>query len=166
MTLIVEDGSIVTSANTYINLADARTRATILGVSISATDGTAEQQLEQAALYVDREYRARYQGYKTIVSQPMQFPRCGVYIDGFAVDTDNIPQEIIDAQVYATAQLEASEELYANSDGKNIASEGVDGVVSISYFDNGKSGSQVKFNDVSNTIKPLLRNSGGILVRR
>ena len=166
MTLIVEDGSIVTSANTYINLADARTRATILGVSISATDGTAEQQLEQAALYVDREYRARYQGYKTISTQPMQFPRCGVYIDGFAVDTDNIPQEIIDAQVYATAQLEASEEFYSNNDGLSIASEEVDRAVKVSYFDNGKSGNQVKFKDVSQTIKPLLINSGGLVVRR
>jgi predicted Zn-dependent protease len=166
MTITVEDGSIVASANSYISLADARTRATALGVSISATDNTAEIQLIQAAIYVDREYRRRFQGYKTIESQTMQWPRCYVYVDSFAVLTTTIPQELIDAQVYAAAQLEAGESFYSNSDGKSVASEEVDGAVSISYFNNGKSGEQVAFKNVSRTIKPLLNSQSGVLVRR
>ena len=161
MTLIVENGSKVTGANTYISLADARTRATALGVTISSTDADAESQLIRATLYVDRKYRARYQGYKVDETQALQFPRVYVVVDDYMIDSDEIPQELIDAQVYAAAELEAGNSFYTNNDGRSVASEQVTGAVSVSYFNTGKRGSQIAFTAVEDTIRPLLASGTG-----
>jgi hypothetical protein len=161
MALIVEDGSIVANANTYVSLADARTRAAILGVTISATDATAELQLQQATLYVDRTYRDRFKGTKVDNDQPLQWPRYDVYIDDYPIDSDVIPQELIDSEIYAAAQVEAGNDLYANSDGRSVQLEEVVGAVKVQYFNNGKSGSQTIFTDIQNTIQVLLDGNGG-----
>ena len=43
--LIVEDGTVVAGANTYLSLVDARSMAVVEGVSLSDDDTTAEAQL-------------------------------------------------------------------------------------------------------------------------
>ena len=156
MTLIVEDGTGVTGADTYVSLADARTRATTLGVSISSTDGTAELQLQQATLYIDRTYRQQFQGVKLEVDQPLQFPRTPVVVDNILLDSDGIPQELIDAEIYAAAQLESGESFYTNQEGKNIKLEEITGAIKQEYFNNGRSSTQVIFSNIEETIKPLL----------
>lgn len=161
MTLIVEDGSIVANANTYVSLADARTRASALGVTISSVDATAEAQLIQATLYVDRYYREQYQGLKVESDQSLQWPRSNVYIDGYYIDNDEIPQELIDSEIYAAAELEAGNSLYTNSDGKNVKLEEVVGAVKVEYFNSGKTGTQLRFSIIENTIAPLLGGNGG-----
>lgn len=161
MALIVEDGTIVANADSYISLADARTRASILGVSLNATDGTAELQLQQAAIYIDRKYRARFQGVKTNLDQSLQFPRWPVRIDDDYIDSDEIPQELIDAQIYAAAQLESGESFYTNNDGRSVKLNEVVGAVKQEYFNNGKTGSQKSFGDVELTIRPLLDGFSG-----
>jgi hypothetical protein len=157
ITLIVEDGSIVANANTYVSLADARTRAELLGVSISATDATADSQLAQAAYYVDNMYS--FKGDKVSASQTMQWPRYDVCIDGFSFSSSAIPQQLIDAQIFAAAELESGNVFYPANDGKNIASESV-GSIRRSYFDNGKTGTQKTFTSVYAAIKPIISGNG------
>ena len=161
MALIVEDGTGVANADSYISLADARTRAVILGVSLNATDGTAEQQLQQATLYIDREYRDNFQGTKMSRDQALQWPRTPVLIDDYMLDSDSIPQELVDAQIYAAAQLEAGNSFYSNNDGKSVKMEEVTGAVKVEYFNTGKTGTQVRFSDVQNAINPLLDGNSG-----
>lgn len=156
MALIVEDGTIVANADSYISLADARTRAAILGVSLNSTDGTAELQLQQATIYIDRTYRARFQGQKTNLDQSLQFPRVRVVIDDDSLGSNEIPQELIDAQIFAAAQLESGESFYTNNDGRSIKLNEAVGAVKQEYFNNGKTGSQKSFGDVDLTIRPLL----------
>lgn len=161
MALVVEDGTGKTNSDTYVSLADARTRATILGVSISGTDATAELQLQQATIYVDTVYRHNFQGLKLTSTQALQFPRSPVVLDGWTLDNDDIPQELIDAQIYAAAQLEAGESFYSNNDGRSVKLEEVVGAVKQEYFNTGKTGTQVRFTDVEQRIQPLLDGNGG-----
>tara|TARA_A100000171_G_C2140369_1_gene154931 strand:- start:3043 stop:3552 length:510 start_codon:yes stop_codon:yes gene_type:complete len=161
MALVVEDGSIVANADSYISLADARTRATVLGVSISSTDGTAELQLQQATIYNDRKWRAKFQGFKVLQTQSLQWPRTGVEIDGYLVDSDEIPQEVIDAQIYTAAHLETGTALYPDNDGKNVKMEEVTGAVKVEYFNMGKTGTEVAFSDTEQAIRPTLGKGGG-----
>ena len=67
MALIVEDGSIVTGAESYISVADASTyhsnRGNTAWASLS-TDAIREQCLRKATDFMRQAYRSRWQGYR------------------------------------------------------------------------------------------------------
>ncbi len=92
MTLTVETGAIVTGANSYISITDFTTYATARGVTLVTG---AEQLLVRAMDYIES---LQYIGTKVESDQPLQWPRTGVYIDGYAFPDDDIPQQLIDGQ--------------------------------------------------------------------
>lgn len=63
-TLVIEDGSIVTGANSYISVEEARTYASCRGVSLSEDDSVVEVQLIKANDYL-QSLRCSYKGCKT-----------------------------------------------------------------------------------------------------
>lgn len=89
-TIVVEDGSEVTGANSYISEAGLTTYATDRGVTIS---GTTAVLLIQAMDYLEQQL---FQGEKVTDTQALQWPRNGVWIDGYSVDNDEIPQLLKD----------------------------------------------------------------------
>lgn len=88
MPLIIEDGNIVTGANSYVSVADFETRLTDLGIFLTFENGTPEQLLLRAMDYIEAQ---NFQGYRYTKEQPLQWPRSGVVVDGFSVDTNEIP---------------------------------------------------------------------------
>jgi hypothetical protein len=80
MAIVVEDGSVVTGANSYITLAEARAYGVLYGVTISAVDATAEVLSHKAVRYLEAR-RNQYQGTKVSVDQPLQWPRYDVVVD-------------------------------------------------------------------------------------
>ena len=82
MTLIVEDGSIVENANSYVSVDDARTFASLRGVTLPASDAEVEVLLIKATDFIEAQ-RLRFQGSKVNQDQALQWPRTGVYVDGF-----------------------------------------------------------------------------------
>jgi hypothetical protein len=96
MTIVVEDGSIVTGANSYGTEAGLTTYASARGITIPTADR--EQYLIQAMdiiEYVD------FGGIKYTKAQPLQFPREGLVIDGYEIDVDEIPNDLIESQYEA-----------------------------------------------------------------
>jgi hypothetical protein len=83
-TIVVEDGSIVASANSYVSAADLSTYATDRGITIN---GTAAVLLIQAMDYLEQQ---DFQGYKYTDDQALQWPRGDVYIDGYYVSVSTI----------------------------------------------------------------------------
>jgi hypothetical protein len=87
-TLVVEDGSGVAGANSYVSYDDAMAFAALRGFSLGPDQATAEINLIQAADYLEAQ-RNRYQGWKTNDPavfvppevQPLQWPRTWVFID-------------------------------------------------------------------------------------
>lgn len=98
MALTVEDGTIVTNANTYVDVDDLRDYAAARGIALPTSDTECEILIIKAADYVESK-RDRYQGVKSDSDQPMQFPRDGVFIDGFELSADEIPRELKYAQM-------------------------------------------------------------------
>ncbi len=92
MTLTVENGSIVTGANSYISTTDFTAYATARGITLVTA---AEQLLIRAMDYIES---LQFIGTKVESDQPVQWPRTGVYIDGYAFPDDDIPQQLIDGQ--------------------------------------------------------------------
>ncbi len=90
--ITVETGAIVLNANSYISVTDFTTYATARGYTLVSGGETL---LIQAMDYIESLY---YVGTKYTAAQGLQWPRSGVYIDGYLFDYDDIPQELINAQ--------------------------------------------------------------------
>ena len=100
MSLIVEDGSVVTGAESYISVADASNYHTVRGNTAWAaltTDALREAALRKATDYMRQAYRSRWQGYKVNEDQALDWPRYGVEVEGYAVDSDIVPTEVKNA---------------------------------------------------------------------
>jgi hypothetical protein len=92
MTIIVEDGSIVANANSYITDAELNAYALARGVTIT---GEGEILLYQAMDYLESQ---NFIGDRYSREQSLQFPRVNVYIDGFYYEPFTIPKLLKDAQ--------------------------------------------------------------------
>lgn len=89
-TIIVEDGSIVSGANSYVSASYLSTFASDRGITIS---GTKEDLLIKAMDYLEG---LEYKGVKRTFDQGLQWPRVDVYIDGWYHNSDEIPQQLKD----------------------------------------------------------------------
>lgn len=100
MTLIVEDGTIVTNANSYIDLQFLNSYLTTVGITSTLTDAAKEVLVNKALQYLES-FRNSFIGTKVDIEQELQWPRKDVLIDGFEFSETSIPKEL----KYAQAQL-------------------------------------------------------------
>jgi hypothetical protein len=98
MSLIVEDGTGLSTANSYISVADAdayfeaRSNSTWDG----AIDDSKEAALLYATLWVDRRYV--WPGFIVISTQALSWPRGWAYdYEGRVIDSSTVPQAVKDA---------------------------------------------------------------------
>jgi len=127
MALIIENGSIVAGANSYVTAAEARAFATARGITLDASDAVVEAQLVRAMDYLEAQ-RASYQGYKTDPeTQELQWPRTGVVIDcKYSVPENSIPKELKHAQMLLVLEDFAGIVFMPSSDGRVVKREKLD----------------------------------------
>lgn len=101
MTVTVEDGSQVANSNSYVSENELTAYATARGVTPS-TD--LEQLIVKSMDYIEG---LDFNGWKSSSTQSLQWPRSGVYIDDYSVDSDSIPQLLKDAQMSTCLEIEA-----------------------------------------------------------
>lgn len=155
MPLIVEDGSIVPGADSYISLADARALADNYGLELPADDTAAEVALRNGATYVGLA-EPQMCGRRVSAEQSLAYPRTGVTLNGFPVANNAIPKQVILAQVIASVTYGAGTEVRANSDGRSVQTERVEGAVTVTYFNNGNSGATTSITAADDALRPLL----------
>lgn len=148
MALIVEDGTGLDDADSYISLADARTFAANYGITLPADDTEAEITLRQGTQYVDLQEDC-FVGDRLTDTQALAYPRD---------DDSGMPKALGKATVYAAAEFALGTDVRATDDGKSIASEEVTGAVAVSYFNNGKTGGTVTITRAMDALKSLLVN--------
>lgn len=96
-TIVVEDGSNVANANSYVDLAYLSSYAEKRGLTLPQTQTDKEIFLLRAMDYLEVR-RSDWQGVKSESDQPLQWPRKGVEIDCEAFPADAIPVELKNAQ--------------------------------------------------------------------
>lgn len=108
VTFTVEDGSGVTDATTYVNVADADQIVEDYGLSwvSGVSEDDKKQGLNAGSQFIDQEM-APWKGTKYLSTQGLAFPRAGVVdINGYAFDVDVIPENlrrsVVEAAVYWT----------------------------------------------------------------
>lgn len=163
MTLIIEDGSIVPTANSYVTDAEYVAYAKARGKTIGASGTTREIELTKAIDYLEY-YRDEYKGLKVQRDQPLQWPRYSVWVDSFQLNSNEIPIELKKAQMEA-AILEASGVSLAPSGTiENVQSQSL-GPLSVSYFSGG-TWKTVQHKSLDQFLEILLMNQGDLRSQR
>lgn len=90
MALVVEDGSVVAGANTYVTLAEFKAWADDRGITYG-TDAAVTQSIYRAMDYLER---LQFIGNKANENQPLQWPRTEALIDGYYADATEIPTPV------------------------------------------------------------------------
>lgn len=148
----------IDNANSYLSLVEARALAEQYAYELPVNDVEAEKALIKGFRYVES-FETSMCGTRTTTTQNTSQPRSGVDIRCQPFPDDAFPQELLIAQVIAAQYQGSGTDISGGTDdGKAIASEQA-GKVSISYFDNGKTGSEVSIPEFDSTIKPLLCNA-------
>jgi len=158
MTLIVEDGSIVAGANSYVSDDDYTTYASARGYTVGADATAREQELIKAMDWLES-HRDEFKGLKMEDTQPLQWPRAGVWIDSYYVELNTIPVELQRAQMEA-AILSRTTSLVPSGAFQNIQSESI-GELSVSYYRGGK-WTSVQHKNIDQFLNVLLESRGKI----
>lgn len=104
MAMIVEDGTGLSSANSYLSIADADAYHSNRGnARWTGADAVKEAALIKATDYIEREYGTRWaSGYKATADQALSWPRINAWDKaGYAIDNDIVPGAV----EQATAEL-------------------------------------------------------------
>ena len=99
-TIIVEDGTIVANANSYVSEAELTTFATDRGITLT---GATDELIIQAMDYIETRC---FKGLKFTQNQSLQWPRADVYIDGYYVSTTTIPDDLKNAQMQTCISID------------------------------------------------------------
>ncbi len=156
-TIIVETGAQEAGANSFLSLVDARTLAEQYGVTLPADDNLANISLINGTAYICS-MEQRMMGSRVSATQSLCYPRTGVEVYGFELANDVIPEQIKCAQLFAAVDFGGGGDAYGQDDGRSIASETV-AVLSVSYFDNGATGTGYEITRSISCLTPLFNSS-------
>lgn len=145
-TIIVEDGTIVAGANSYITEIELDTYAADRGVTVV---GTKAQLLISAMDYIES---LSYQGQIIQYTQPLQWPRGGVVIDGYSVPITTIPQLLKDALAETALAIDAGNSPIG--DVERVKDQVTVGTISVTYSKSAASTTIVR--KISTKLKKLL----------
>lgn len=161
--IVVEDGTIVDGANSYITDDEFTSYCDNRGIDYSEDSDERAELIISARDFIDYTYRDKFQGEQVSRDQLLEFPRKGVSVGRFKIEINEIPRELKTAQIEA-AVSSIDIDLYSDSDGTNVQKEKLD-VLEVEYFQSGSSGSVI-LRKVRDVISPLLKNGGKITLER
>ena len=157
MALTVEDGTGLPAADSYVSLVDARADAALYGWALPVDDTAAEIALRNGAQYIDLS-ESSFAGSRLVGDQGLAWPREDSYrcqgktkID---IATDEVPKEIIKAQIAAAVELGTGSDPRPNDDGLSIQEETVD-VITTRYFESAQTGGGFKITAATDAMKNL-----------
>lgn len=165
MTIIVEDGSIVSGANSYITLAEARAYGAARGVILTAIDADLEPIVHKSMDYFES-FSKQFKGERVERDQPLSFPRTDLWIEGFSWSASEIPRQAINAVLSLCLEINSGvDPLNPEPVSLPVIKERVEGAVDVSYANPGQPLRVNKTQPSATHIKLLLKNSGLFAVR-
>lgn len=164
MALVIENGSLVTGATSYVTVDAARAFAVARAATLPTPDGEVEALLIRAMDMLES-FRDRFKGSKVDpATQALQWPRMDVVIDGWEVPVTHIPQELKNAQCQLAIEANLTD-LMPTGDGRDVIREKID-VLETEYAPGSGGVAQPYFPKVQALLAPLLKSGGGLRVGR
>lgn len=164
MALIVEDGTLVDNANSYVNLAEARTYASTRGVVPVASEIDLEANLIKAMDFIES-HRDKFKGGLVDETQALQFPRSNMIIDDFLFDYQSIPQSLKDLQSQLAIEIQNGVDLFPTVSEPFVTEETV-GPIRTRYTGRYGTGNTPKLPYVNVFLSVLLRSNEALTVTR
>lgn len=165
MSIVVENGTGLATAESYISVADASTYFTARGNTtwdaLDTGEATANREaaLRKATDYITAVYRDRWEGVRYTEDQALDWPRSGVVRDSWSVDIDEIPTEVKRACA-ELALKSASDDLQADLT-QGVVKEKV-GVIEVEY--NRNSPQAKRYPAIDFLLRPFLKSGGGVSI--
>lgn len=161
MALIIEDGTGVDNANSYISVAEARSFASLRSLILPANDSAVEVLIVKAFDYLES---LDYKGNHANPPQSAEFPRRDLYLQGVLFAENEIPNKLKQAQSQLTFEA-VNTDLQPTGNGKEVIKEKVD-VVEVQYSEKGINVARPTFTTVNSFLKDLLKSglSSGHLI--
>ena len=156
MALIVEDGSVVTGADSFLSLADARLLAVNYGITLPVDDLEAEITLRKGYQQLLTKERG-LQGERVSADQTGIYPRNNVLKNCFEVASNTIPNEVKMAQLYSADGINSGATTNSVNTGEKLKSFTVSGVYSETYQGGAVSSSNAQIQGVNNQLYPLTK---------
>lgn len=154
--LIIEDGSIVVDANSFVTDEEFKAYANIEGSTVPATQPDREALLIAAMKYIVAE-ECRYKGCRVSAEQELPFPRKLMVVNNFYIDSNVIHKNVKKAQMELALQA-ASSDLFLTGQTQDIASEKL-GELQVDYFSGGSS-ALIRTDTADVFLKPLMMYGG------
>lgn len=164
MSLVIEDGSSPSGAESYATVAELRSFATSRGITgVPVGDTACEVLLRKACDFLGT-LEGRYKGARTADDQPLSWPRSSVYLFGTTTlfADDEIPTQVVTAQCQLACDA-ITTELQPLGTGREVIKQKVD-VIETEYGKTGGGTVQPEFNKAMGILAPCL-NGGGFGVQ-
>lgn len=156
-TLIIEDGTIVANAQSFVTVTECRAFCDPRNLELPTEDADVEALLLEASDFLFS-LENDFQGTRTdAAAQVLPFPRQFVALYSVEIDTDVIPQILKDAQCRLAFDA-VEDDLLATGSGRVIKKEGV-GPLQTEFSEDGASNPQVNLTAALNILKPLFKSS-------
>lgn len=156
MAIVIEDGTIVTGANSYATEAELTAYALARGTTIASGQETL---LLKAMDYLEQ---LDYVGTKYTKDQPLQWPRDGVYIDGFPYTTTEIPPQVVTAQLAVALAINSGFDPLATIE-RATSREKLD-VLEVEY--QGNAAAYPIIRSINAAVKKIVNGGGGLVAKR
>lgn len=164
MSIIVEDGTIVTGAESYCTVAfadDYHAKRGNTAWDLLDTTDQKEPALRKATDYIEQAYQSRWKGYRVDEDQALSWPRYDVYIDDIvSIDGSVIPEAV--KRACAELALKAATAELSPDLTQGVTSESV-GPISVTYDKNSPQGT--RYRAIDNMLAPYLKAGGGAMIR-
>lgn len=154
MALVIETGTIVNGANSYVDVAEFDLYLTSRNLVIDKTNEEKEALLINACDEL-LAYEERFKGLRVDASQELSWPRQNAYVNGFLLNADIIPSELKKAQMQL-AYESVTASLNTNSSGREVVEQEVPGVIK-QKFKEGTASKQPRFGKVDKLLSPILK---------
>lgn len=121
------------------------------------TDPQKDSALVLATDYIEATYLQAWQGNRVSSIQELSWPRYGVYVDGFQVDSTTVPAAVVKATIEMAGRAAAGEPLITDQ-AQRVTKEKVD-VLEVTYSE--ASSPELRYPYVNRLLSPYLKSSVG-----
>lgn len=169
MALVVEDGTGLANAESYLSVADCDTYHSNRGNTswASVTTANKEAGLRNATEYLIQEYRTRWKGVKNEATQALDWPRSWVYLEPVVtgntgsdfpqlVSSTVVPEEVKKATAELALKWTVSGALRVDVESTGSVIEKTVDVITIKYAESQRNGGQKYYAAVDAMLSPFL----------
>jgi len=168
MAIIVEDGSIVPNANSFVSFDDYIVYASSLNFNVNSSS-QAESQLIAAGQFIN--IQRNLKGYLVTRDQPMAYPRSGLVLENWSWLHTEIPRQVIQLQMTKAIEIFNGFDVItgdspSSTSGQVVKKERVEGAITIEYETSGDNGTKVSSVSSSQALLSVLTENNGLQLVR